>query len=311
MVFLVEFWWRRGSLRHLLWAKKFDLWARMEAPRQGIKTHKVLRFGETELRLVSELVIDNSSLRNVEGTGEATQGTKHINVSSFPLTLFRLSVFHCFLSHLFLSAAKVVQIVAVTAKVGQGHRGQREVRYGLLPPSFPPPPFHALTRDRFGPQPTSQESSPTLASFQIHHLGRPPWGPRSVGGGRGGRSQRVGAPKGGWEGVGVGEERVVYPSFVGACLFFRRCFSVVGFSVSFFSRCWLLKKCRYGTLIATAGWQHCVQKVGADSGLLSSSNCPCASGHSSRGLDKVVHGDDFIVAGCGDDLDRLAVTETE
>ena len=46
-------------------------------------------------------------------------------------------------------------------------------------------------------------------------------------------------------------------------------------------------------------------KVGADIGLLSSSNCPCAFGHSTRDLDTVVHGDDFIVAGDGDDLDWL------
>ena len=36
-------------------------------------------------------------------------------------------------------------------------------------------------------------------------------------------------------------------------------------------RCWLLKRCTYGTLPAAAGWQHIVQKVGADIGLLSAS----------------------------------------
>ena len=61
----------------------------------------------------------------------------------------------------------------------------------------------------------------------------------------------------------------------------------------------------YGTLPAAAGWQHLVQKVGTDIGLLSSCNCPCAFGHSTRDLDMVVHGDDFIVAGDGDDLDWL------
>ena len=69
-------------------------------------------------------------------------------------------------------------------------------------------------------------------------------------------------------------------------------------------RCWLLKKCMYGTP-AAAGWQHLVQKVGTDVGLLSSSNCPCAFRHSTRDLDMVVHGDDFIVDGDGDDLDWL------
>ena len=54
-------------------------------------------------------------------------------------------------------------------------------------------------------------------------------------------------------------------------------------------RCWLLKKCMCGTLPAAPGWQHLVQKVGADIGLLSSSNSPCAFGHSTRDLDMVVH----------------------
>ena len=71
-------------------------------------------------------------------------------------------------------------------------------------------------------------------------------------------------------------------------------------------RCWLLKKCMYGTLPAAGGWQHLVQKVNADIGLLSSSNCPCAFGHASRDLDMVVHGDDCIIAGSGDDLDWLS-----
>ena len=71
-------------------------------------------------------------------------------------------------------------------------------------------------------------------------------------------------------------------------------------------RCWLLKKCMYGTLLAAAGWQHLVQKVGADFGLLSSSNCPCAFGHSTQDLGMLVHGDDFIVAGDGDDLAWLS-----
>ena len=53
-------------------------------------------------------------------------------------------------------------------------------------------------------------------------------------------------------------------------------------------RCWSLEKCMYGTLPAAAAvWQHLVQKVGADIGLLSSSNCPCAFGHSTRNLGMV------------------------
>ena len=70
-------------------------------------------------------------------------------------------------------------------------------------------------------------------------------------------------------------------------------------------RCWLLKKCMCGTLPAAAGWQHFVQKVGTDIGLLSSSCSPCAFGHSTRDLDMVVHGDDFLVVGDGDDFDWL------
>ena len=45
--------------------------------------------------------------------------------------------------------------------------------------------------------------------------------------------------------------------------------------------------------------------AGADIGLRSSSNCPSEFRHTSRDLDIVVHGDDFIVVGCGDDLDWL------
>ena len=59
----------------------------------------------------------------------------------------------------------------------------------------------------------------------------------------------------------------------------------------------LLKKRLYG--------EHIVQKVG----LLSSSNCPGAFRHASRDLD--VHGDDFVVAGCGDDLYRRSQTLNE
>ena len=62
-------------------------------------------------------------------------------------------------------------------------------------------------------------------------------------------------------------------------------------------RCWLLKKCLYGTLPAAAGWHHLVREVGADIDLLSSSNCTCASGQAFRDSDMVVRGDDFIVAG--------------
>ena len=72
-------------------------------------------------------------------------------------------------------------------------------------------------------------------------------------------------------------------------------------------RSWMLKKSKYGTLLAAEGWQHLLgQKVGADIGLLCSSNCPCAFVHASRDLDVVVHGDDFTVVGCGDDLDWLS-----
>ena len=47
-------------------------------------------------------------------------------------------------------------------------------------------------------------------------------------------------------------------------------------------------------------------KVGTDIVLLCSSNCPCGFRHSSPDLDMVVRGDDFMVAGCGDDLDWLS-----
>ena len=67
--------------------------------------------------------------------------------------------------------------------------------------------------------------------------------------------------------------------------------------------CWLLRKCTYFTFLSAAGWQQFVQKVGADIVLLSSSTCPCVFVYASRDLDMVVRGLDFIVAGCGDDLD--------
>ena len=62
----------------------------------------------------------------------------------------------------------------------------------------------------------------------------------------------------------------------------------------------------FGTILAAAEWQHLVQKVGTDIGLVSSSSCPCAFGHSTRDLHTVAHGDDFIVTGDGDDLDWLS-----
>ena len=60
---------------------------------------------------------------------------------------------------------------------------------------------------------------------------------------------------------------------------------------------------------AGAGWQYLFHEVCADIDLFCASNCPCAFGHSTRVLDMVLRVDDFIVAGCGDDLD-LAVSET-
>ena len=48
----------------------------------------------------------------------------------------------------------------------------------------------------------------------------------------------------------------------------------------------------YDTLLAAAGWQLLVERVGTDICLHSSSNCPCTFGHSTRDLDTVVHGDE-------------------
>ena len=67
------------------------------------------------------------------------------------------------------------------------------------------------------------------------------------------------------------------------------------------NRCW--KKCVCGTLPAPAG-QHLVQRVGADNGQLSLSKRPCALGYETRDMDMVVHGDEFIVAGCVEGLDQ-------
>ena len=43
-----------------------------------------------------------------------------------------------------------------------------------------------------------------------------------------------------------------------------------------------------------------------DIGLGRPSSCPCAVGHETQDLGMVVHGDDFIVAGCGEDLNWLS-----
>ena len=51
------------------------------------------------------------------------------------------------------------------------------------------------------------------------------------------------------------------------------------------------------------------RKVSADIGFLSSSNCPFAFGQASRDLEMVVHGDDLMIAGSGDDFDGL-IAET-
>ena len=64
----------------------------------------------------------------------------------------------------------------------------------------------------------------------------------------------------------------------------------------------------YGALPAAAGWQHLVPKVGADIGLLSSSNLSmCVRTLNTR----FGHGDDFIVAGDGDDFDWLSLKLNE
>ena len=65
----------------------------------------------------------------------------------------------------------------------------------------------------------------------------------------------------------------------------------------------------HGTLPAAAGWQRLVRKVSADIGLLSLSNCPFAFGQASRDLEMVVHGDDLLIAGSGDDFDGV-ISET-
>ena len=66
-------------------------------------------------------------------------------------------------------------------------------------------------------------------------------------------------------------------------------------------RYWQLKKYMQRALPAAAGWQHLVQKVVANIGLLSSSICPCPFRHATRDPDMVVHGDGFIAARCGED----------
>ena len=56
-------------------------------------------------------------------------------------------------------------------------------------------------------------------------------------------------------------------------------------------RCQRLKKCMYGTVTAAAGWQHIVQKIGADNGLLSSRTCLCAFRRATRDLDMNLQSD--------------------
>ena len=66
-------------------------------------------------------------------------------------------------------------------------------------------------------------------------------------------------------------------------------------------------KCMYGTLPAAARWQHLVQKSRCRHWTCSAQAIVHVRfGHALRDWDMVVHGDDFIVAGCAGDLDWLS-----
>ena len=67
-------------------------------------------------------------------------------------------------------------------------------------------------------------------------------------------------------------------------------------------RCWLLKKCMYGTLPAAAGWQKHVGHVMTAMGTQPCDGSPCAFYDKAKDLLIVVYGDDFVVVGLGDVL---------
>ena len=61
----------------------------------------------------------------------------------------------------------------------------------------------------------------------------------------------------------------------------------------------------YGTRTAANNWQKFYTKVLLDNGFKRTRACTCTFRHTSRDIDLVVHGDDFISTGDGEDLQWL------
>ena len=62
-------------------------------------------------------------------------------------------------------------------------------------------------------------------------------------------------------------------------------------------------KCVYGTRDAGMIWESCYRKALEDMGFVTGVSNPCLFAHAERGIQVVVHGDDFTALGTDDDLD--------
>ena len=69
--------------------------------------------------------------------------------------------------------------------------------------------------------------------------------------------------------------------------------------------CGRLLRCMYGTKSAAMRWEDTYTQALSRLGFAQGRASPCCFTHKSRDLCLVVHGDDFAVLGCGEDLDSF------
>ena len=69
--------------------------------------------------------------------------------------------------------------------------------------------------------------------------------------------------------------------------------------------CGRLLRCMYGTKSAAMRWEDTYTQALGRLGFAQGQASPCCFTHKTRDLRLVVHGDDFTVLGCSDDLDYL------